>query len=260
MDVAKELPRWRLAERISPSAACPGPGSPPNWSAAWSRTCASSPCSAPAGADMKVQLKIKGEARTREAEAAFVESLQKNAFFDQVILEREAERQGGGVDFDYTLAVNSNPPPYQPLPKSAPQAPAKAPGQDIARRAGQGPCRRAGQGRPRPVRPASPCRRLRRVPRPPRRPPAAPEAPANAADLQDAGHGASPAPLPAQQPARQPAQQPARQCGGQPMTTSLRASQFRLVGGCRPGPGRPAHRPLPAARRLRASACRPRRP
>jgi hypothetical protein len=80
-------------------------------------------------ADMKVQLKLKGEARSREAEADFVEALQKNPFFEQVILEREGERQGGGVDFDFTLAVASNPPPYKPLPKFAPPArhPAAAP-------------------------------------------------------------------------------------------------------------------------------------
>ena len=134
VDVAKELPRWRLAERIYTERSLP-----------WSRLTAELERSLVQdvrlksvqrnrSTDMKVQLKIKGEARSREGEAAFVESLQKNPFFDQVILEREGERQGGGVDFDYTLAVGSTPPPYKPLPKYAPQpktkvaaAPAKAP-------------------------------------------------------------------------------------------------------------------------------------
>ena len=125
VDVAKELPRWRLAERIYTERSLP-----------WSRLTSELERSLVKdvrlksiqrnrGTDMKVQIKLKGEARSREAEADFVESLQKNPFFDQVILEREGERQGGGVDFDYTLAVVTNPPPYKPLPKFAPQAKAK---------------------------------------------------------------------------------------------------------------------------------------
>jgi hypothetical protein len=131
VDVAKELPRWRLAERIYTERSLP-----------WSRLTSELERSLVKdvriksiqrnrSTDMKVQLKLKGEARSREAEAGFVESLQKNPFFEQVILEREGERQGGGVDFDYTLAVASIPPPYQPLPKIAaatrqPAAPSKA--------------------------------------------------------------------------------------------------------------------------------------
>jgi hypothetical protein len=125
VDVAKELPRWRLAERIYTERSLP-----------WSRLTSELERSLVQdvriksiqrnrGTDMKVQIKLKGEARSREAEADFVESLQKNPFFDQVILEREGERQGGGVDFDYTLAAVTNPPPYKPLPKFAPQAKAK---------------------------------------------------------------------------------------------------------------------------------------
>jgi hypothetical protein len=121
VDVAKELPRWRLAERIYTERSLP-----------WSRLTSELERSLVQdvrikslqrnrSTDMKVQLKLKGEARSREAEADFVEALQKNAFFEQVILEREGERQGGGVDFDYTLAVSSNPPPYQPLPKTTPR-------------------------------------------------------------------------------------------------------------------------------------------
>jgi hypothetical protein len=126
VDVAKELPQWRLAERIYSERSLP-----------WSRLTAELERSMVEdvriksiqrnrGSDMRVQLKIKGEAQTRDAEAAFVESLQKNAFFEQVILEREGERQGGGVDFDYTLAAATVPPPYQPLPKYGPPRKAAA--------------------------------------------------------------------------------------------------------------------------------------
>ncbi|BDU72615.1 PilN domain-containing protein [Mesoterricola silvestris] len=122
IDVARELPRWRLAERIFTERSLP-----------WSRLTAELERSMvpdvrfkslqrTRGQDQKVQVKVRGEARTREAEAALVESLQKNPFFEQVILERESDRQGGGVDFEYTLAVLSVPPPYKPLPKFGPQS------------------------------------------------------------------------------------------------------------------------------------------
>lgn len=121
VDVARELPRWRLAERIITERSLP-----------WSRLTAELERSLVTdvrlravqrtrGTDRKVQLKLKGEARSRAAEAEFVDSLQKNPFFEQVILERESERQGGGVDFDYTLAASSTPPPYKPLPKYGPK-------------------------------------------------------------------------------------------------------------------------------------------
>jgi Tfp pilus assembly protein PilN len=125
IDVAAELPHWRLAERIFTERSLP-----------WSRLTAElerslvedvrlTSIQRNRSADMKVQIKLKGEARTREAEAAFVESLAKNAFFEQVILEREGELQGGGVKFDYTLAVASVPPAYVPLPKYGPPAKAR---------------------------------------------------------------------------------------------------------------------------------------
>ena len=118
VDVAKELPRWRLAEKIFTERSLP-----------WSRLTAELERSLvddvrlksiqrTRSSDLRVQLKIKGEARTRAAEANFVESLQKNPFFEAVLLEREAERQGGGVEFDYTLAAQSSPPPFVPLPKT----------------------------------------------------------------------------------------------------------------------------------------------
>jgi Tfp pilus assembly protein PilN len=125
IDVAAELPHWRLAERIFTERSLP-----------WSRLTAElerslvedvrlTSIQRNRGADMKVQIKLKGEARTREAEAAFVESLAKNPFFEQVILEREGELQGGGVKFDYTLAVASVPPAYVSLPKYGPPAKAR---------------------------------------------------------------------------------------------------------------------------------------
>jgi len=117
VDVAREMPRWRLAERILLERGLP-----------WSRLTAELERSLvegvrvrslqhTRGADQKVQVKVRGEARTREAEAGFVEALRGNAFFEQVILERESERQGGGVDFECTLAARSVPPPFVPLPR-----------------------------------------------------------------------------------------------------------------------------------------------
>jgi len=128
VDVAKELPRWRLAEKIFTERSLP-----------WSRLTAELERSLvddvrlksiqrTRSSDLRVQLKIKGEARTRAAEANFVEALQKNPFFEAVLLEREAERSGGGVEFDYTLAAQSIPPPFVPLPKTPKYAkPAPAP-------------------------------------------------------------------------------------------------------------------------------------
>jgi hypothetical protein len=126
IDVARELPRWKLAERIFTERSLP-----------WSRLTAELERSLvqdvrlkslqrSRGSDMKVQVKIKGEAQSRAAEAAFMQSLQKNTFFEQVILEREGERQGGGVEFECTLAAQSTPPPYTPLPKHGPPVKASA--------------------------------------------------------------------------------------------------------------------------------------
>jgi hypothetical protein len=117
IDVPKELPRWKLAERILGERSSP-----------WSRLTAELERSLvqdvriralqrSRGSDQTVLVKLKGEARTREAEAAFVASIQENGFFAQMILERETERQGGGIDFEYTLPLAAVPPPYTPLPK-----------------------------------------------------------------------------------------------------------------------------------------------
>ncbi len=125
INVTKELPRWKLAERILGERSSP-----------WSRLTAELERSLvqdvrirtlqrTRGSDQQVAARLKGEARSREAEAAFWESLHRNAFFSQVILERESERPGGGVEFEYTLPVAVAPPPYTPLPKHG-SAPSKA--------------------------------------------------------------------------------------------------------------------------------------
>lgn len=116
VDVTKELPRWKLAERIFTERTLP-----------WSRLTAELERSLVQdvrlkaiqkvrGSDQRVALKLKGEARSREAEEKFVVSLQKDDLFQQVILEREAERTGGGVDFEIFLPVVSVPSPYKPFP------------------------------------------------------------------------------------------------------------------------------------------------
>jgi hypothetical protein len=163
IDVSRELPRWKLAERIFTERSLP-----------WSRLTAELERSLvqdvrlkslqrTRSSDMKVQVKVKGEARTREAEADFVESLLKNPFFDQVILEREGERQGGGVDFEYTLTAQEVPPAYTPLPKYGPAPrkaaamPAKAPLPAASAHPVQAPARPRTPP-PNPARPVSPGR------------------------------------------------------------------------------------------------------
>jgi len=127
INVQKELPRWRLAERILLERSSP-----------WSRLTAELERSLvqdvrirslqrSRGSDQQVIVKLKGEARTRAAEAAFVDSVQKNAFFAQMILERESERQGGGVEFEFTLPLSATPPAYAPLPKFGPTRKAETP-------------------------------------------------------------------------------------------------------------------------------------
>lgn len=119
IDVSQEMPRWKLVERILSERSMP-----------WSRLSAElERCLAPDVRIRSVQrdrdtggvviLKLKGEAKSREAEAAFLENLHKNAVFVQVTLEREGERQGGGWEFDCTLTASTEPPPYTPLPKYA---------------------------------------------------------------------------------------------------------------------------------------------
>jgi len=120
IDVEKELPRWRLAERILAERGLP-----------WSRLAVELERSMvqdvriksiqrTRNSSQKVELKIKGEARNRTAEDAFLESLHKNPFFAQVILERESESQSGGLEFECVLPAVSLPAPYESLPKFGP--------------------------------------------------------------------------------------------------------------------------------------------
>lgn len=116
LDIAKEMPRWRLAERIYLERGLP-----------WSRITAelertlvdgvrTKAIARNRGTDGTVELKLRGESRRREDEAEFIENLQKNGLFVQVVLEREAERQGGGIDFELRLPMVPTPPPYEALP------------------------------------------------------------------------------------------------------------------------------------------------
>lgn len=116
LDVTAELPRWRLAERIYQERGLP-----------WSRATAELERSLVDGVRLKglsrtrttdgsVEVKVRAEARAREAEIDFIEQLRSNPLFAQVVLEREAERQGGGQDFELRLPLVAVPPPYTPLP------------------------------------------------------------------------------------------------------------------------------------------------
>ncbi|HJU82843.1 MAG TPA: PilN domain-containing protein [Holophagaceae bacterium] len=154
IDVDTELPRWRLAERILQERATP-----------WSRLAAEMEQSLvdgvrvkgvqrSRGSDNLVLLKLKGEARSQETEAAFVESLRTDPVFSQVNLERESQNPGGGWDFELNLPVPALLPPFEvraakpvaasgktaqapaPPPKPAPmvQSPAQAPAPAPVRR------------------------------------------------------------------------------------------------------------------------------
>lgn len=132
IDVDQELPRWRLAERILSERAAP-----------WSRLAAElEQCLVDGarvknmerarGADQALLLKVKGEARNREAEAGFIENLRKDPVFTQVALEREAQQPGGGWEFDLSLPVVPLPPPFAPSaaaagPRTATKAVAPSP-------------------------------------------------------------------------------------------------------------------------------------
>lgn len=127
LDITAELPRWRLAERIYLERGLP-----------WSRATAElerslvdgvriKALARARGADGTVELKLRGDSRTREAEAAFIENLQKNGLFSQVVLEREAERQGGGLEVELRLPMVATPPPYQLLPRPEPAKAQKPP-------------------------------------------------------------------------------------------------------------------------------------
>jgi len=121
--VDQEMPRWRLAERILMERALP-----------WSRITAELERSLvqdvrlksiqrTRGTDQTVQIKLRGESKNHDAEAEFIVSLQKNLSFAQIVLDRESEMSNrrGALEFDYTLLLNTEPPPYEPLPKYGPE-------------------------------------------------------------------------------------------------------------------------------------------
>jgi hypothetical protein len=121
--VEQEMPRWRLAERILMERALP-----------WSRITAELERSLvqdvrlksiqrTKGTDQTVQIKLRGESKTPDAEAEFIVSLQNNLSFAQVVLDRESEMTGrrSSLEFDYTLLLNTEPPPYELLPKYGPE-------------------------------------------------------------------------------------------------------------------------------------------
>ncbi len=147
IDATKEQARWKLAERILQERSLP-----------WSRLTAElERCMVPdmrlrsiqrvRGAGQQVVMKLKGEARTVPAENAFIGALRSAPVFEQVVLEREAERQGGGWDFELTLPVAAVPPPFSQ------EAPAKAP---VAKVSGASPARapEAPAPSPAPVKPS----------------------------------------------------------------------------------------------------------
>jgi hypothetical protein len=124
MDATREQARWKLAERILQERSLP-----------WSRLTAElEQCMVPdmrlkalqrvRSSGQQVVMKIKGEARTRPAEAAFVDALRTAPVFAQVVLERESERTGGGWDFEISLPAAAIPPPFRlkvmkPVPSAA---------------------------------------------------------------------------------------------------------------------------------------------
>lgn len=123
VNVDNEMPRWRLAERILLERALP-----------WSRITAELERSLvqdvriksiqrTRGTDHSVQLKLRGESRSQDAETDFIESLKDNFSFAQVILEREAEMTNtrGGLEFDYTLQLSTELPEYETLPRYGPE-------------------------------------------------------------------------------------------------------------------------------------------
>ncbi|MDR2698004.1 MAG: PilN domain-containing protein [Holophagales bacterium] len=178
--VEQEMPRWRLAERILMERALP-----------WSRITAELERSLvqdvriksiqrTRGVDQTVQLKLRGEAKNQGAEALFIESLQGNPAFAQIVLEREAEitNSRDAIEFDYTLLLNTEPPPYELLPKYGPerkasQSGAVSPAQPKAEPQGQKNIERSvtTQATPPPQNPPPPANDTGRNNRPTRRAP-----------------------------------------------------------------------------------------
>lgn len=161
IDPQHEKARWALAERILMERSLP-----------WSRVAADiESCMVPdmrlrsiqrvRGSSQQVIMKLKGEARTVAAEEAFIKSLSQDPVFAQVVLEREAQRQGGGWEFDLSLPVVAVPPPLaqdhpdqQPGPAGPGKAPVERPLAAVAPRTA--PTRTAPRAPSPPPRPAQP--------------------------------------------------------------------------------------------------------
>ena len=105
LDVTKELPIWQLAERIYFERYV-----------TWSRITEEIERSLVPGVRITsirrssfsgnaIKIEIVGEALSRMTEATFMGLLKKNRFFNQVIIEKESERQGGGVLFAYIINI-----------------------------------------------------------------------------------------------------------------------------------------------------------
>lgn len=104
LDIPKELPKWQLAERVGAERNAP-----------WSRIIEEIECIVPnvhinsilrnsfSGKGIKIE--VTGEASSRKAEVAFMESLEKNNFFKQIVLEKESESQEGGVLFAINITI-----------------------------------------------------------------------------------------------------------------------------------------------------------
>lgn len=125
MDASVEQSRWKVAERILLERSLP-----------WSRVTAElEQCMVPdmrlkglqrtRSSGQQVVMKIKAEARSQQAETAFIEALRAAPVFAQVILEREAERPGGGWEIELSLHAATIPPPFRLKPAiTAAHAPA----------------------------------------------------------------------------------------------------------------------------------------
>lgn len=137
IDVAAESPRWRLAERILSARSAP-----------WSRITAElenclvqdvriRTLHRTRTSQGQVVLKLKGEGRSRAAQAAFVDALSASHYFEALQLEREAERPGGGVEFEGTVPLRPDPPPFQA--RSAPRTAGAPVPAGIPKPSGQAP-------------------------------------------------------------------------------------------------------------------------
>lgn len=128
MDASVEQSRWKVAERILLERSLP-----------WSRVTAElEQCMVPdlrlkglqrtRSSGQQVVMKLKAEARTQQAETAFVEALRAAPVFAQVILDRESERPGGGWELELSLFAATVPPPFKVKPaQRATHAPTATP-------------------------------------------------------------------------------------------------------------------------------------